>query len=253
MIPATLLQPGAPANPFSTCFHAPGALEFFFQAERGAASAEELYVRFAQLGCLGQISGAHGTGKTTLLKQLQKEFEAQGHTILRLTLRDGGTSSLEFLKAISRATKRVAVLSDAGAPRNGRRVPGGILFLDGAEQLPRLVLKFACWRCRRMNLGLLATTHGLLGLPNLYRTGVNGGEAENLVARVLALNLALPRLVEAHEARAALAATHGDLREAFFRLYDLYETRWRETFRHRLTSASLPTCPPGHPRIHTGA
>jgi len=213
---ATLARPGAPANPFCTRFHAPGALEFLFQAERGAASAEELYARSAQHGFRGQISGPHGTGKTTLLNRLEAEFEARGHVVLRVTLRDGQRHMPKgWISPLS-----------TGSQRQGLPVPPSILFLDGAEQLSRPAWWYVRWRCRRLKLGLMATTHGTLGLPDLYRTGVDEKLAEDLAARVLAQSPALPRLVAAHEARAALAAAQGDMREALFRMYDWYEARW---------------------------
>ena len=59
----------------------------------------------------------------------------------------------------------------------------------------------------------------------LYRTGVDGDLAVAVAERVLAASPSAPRLVEAEEARESLERTGGDLREALFHLYDLYEQR----------------------------
>jgi len=225
-MPATLARHGAPANPFSTRFHRPGALEFFFQAERGAESAENLYARFAQHGFRGQLTGPHGTGKTTLLNHLYAEFQTRGHAVLRVTLRDGQrhlpqgwTALLDTGNPSARASRR----HDA---QHKRPMPPALLFFEGAEQLSFPAWWLVGWHCRRRALGLLATTHRTLCLPDLYHTGVDKKLAEALAARVLAQNPALPQLVAAHEAATALAAAQGNMREALFRMYDWYETRW---------------------------
>ena len=208
-MPAVL---GAPSNPFSTRFHAPGAIPFRFQKERGAASAGECFERFAAHGYCSEIHGPHGTGKTTLLHELEREARARGFEVLRVTLH-----------------------ADQRRMPNGWSEPNGasgtrrtILFLDGAEQLARARRWLVRRRCRDLGWGLLATTHGTLGLPVLYCSGVDAEFAERLVAGLLAQCPGQPRLVRPDEARAALAEAQGNLREAIFRLYDLYEERWRQ-------------------------
>lgn len=107
-------------------------------------------------------------------------------------------------------------------------LPRALLFVDGAELLGRAAWWSLRLQCRWQCLGLLATTHRPSGLPTLYRTQVSAELAQCVAARVLAASPHTPRLVEAAEAMQALEATRGDMREALFRLYDLYETRWGE-------------------------
>lgn len=196
---------GAAVNPFSTRYHAPGAIAYCFEDDKNA-SAEALYGKFLANGRRGEIVGPHGTGKTTLLCALETEARRRGHAVRRVTLRE----------------------EERRLPARWWRFDGEhrVVFLDGAEQLARLGLWRVQRRCRREGLGLLATAHRPLGLPALYRTEVSEAMARRLAERILASCPQAPRLVEPDEAAAALRAAKGDLRAALFALYDLYEERW---------------------------
>lgn len=207
---------GAPANPFCTRYHAPGSLAFVFEPARGAASAAECYARFRSAGFRGEIAGPHGTGKTTLLRALEAQLKAYGHPTVAVMLQSDR-------RRMPVGWDRSPV--EAGAFRPGPRT---VLFLDGAEQLSRFDWWRVCWRVRSLGWGLLATTHHSQGLPVLYRTSVEPALAQNLVATILAQNPNLPRLVDPSEAVPVLERSAGDLRETIFRLYDLYEARWRD-------------------------
>lgn len=68
------------------------------------------------------------------------------------------------------------------------------------------------------------TAHAPAGLPELYRTGVTAELAERLLSDLTCERTAF--ITEA-ELTACLAARQGNLRDAFFDLYDLHERRQR--------------------------
>jgi hypothetical protein len=172
-------------------------------------SVATLLEAWAAAGGEGEILGPHGTGKSTLLHWLGAEAEARGRTIVRVELHDGA--------------RRLPRGWDAGGP--GR---GALVLVDGAEQLSRWRFRLLRMACARRGWGLLVTAHRPLGLPTLYRTHVDGVLARRVVGAVLARSPRLPALVAEHEVEVALQECGGNLREALFRLYDLYELRWRE-------------------------
>ncbi|MCW8130209.1 MAG: hypothetical protein KIS92_07665 [Planctomycetota bacterium] len=218
----TALAHGAAVNPFATRFHAPGRVAFFFEAEQGAASADELLNAFLAAGARGEIVGPHGTGKTTLLRALEAAAAARGLRTETVTLRDGGERFR--LPAADLLRERHPGRAPASCPATP--LPP-VLILDGAEQLARPAWYALRLRCRIRRLGLLATSHRALGLPVLYRTRADEALAQRVAAAVLAQSPHAARLTTPADVAAALAQTRGDLREALFKLYDLYEARWR--------------------------
>ncbi len=199
------------SNPFSTRFTRPGAIPFCFAAA-GAVDAwtdgdqprlDQLVSRLRAENWRGQIVGPHGSGKTTLVHSLLPRLEAAGRRPHLITLRDG----------------------QRGVPRRSwpsrPLVSRDLVLIDGYEQLSWLG-RLAVWlRCLRSGAGLLVTTHRPVRLPEIYRTGTNLPLAEHLARRLLAGN---PRL-EPGAVASAYEAARGDLRETWFRLYDLYESR----------------------------
>lgn len=81
-------------------------------------------------------------------------------------------------------------------------------------------------RCHLRGVGLLVTTHRPLGLPVLYRTNVDADLARRIARNVVEACPRAPRLTEDRDVDAALAEARGDMREALFKLYDVYEQRW---------------------------
>lgn len=210
----TTVLSGAAVNPFSTRYHAPGALAYCFEDDEGGetSTAEALYEKFLASGRCGEIVGPHGTGKTTLLCALEAEARWRGHAPRRVTLRE--------------EERRLPVDWWRFEGEDATKTPAErVVFLDGAEQLSRLGFWRVQRRCRREGFGLLVTAHRSLGLPALYRTLVSETMARRLAERILASCPQAPRLVAPDEAAAALQAAHGDLRAALFALYDLYEKR----------------------------
>lgn len=201
---------GAPVNPFSARFHEPGAVPFRF---RGDESAGALWRRFVACGRRGEIVGAHGTGKTTLLRALETAARTAGEETRTVTLHDGERWPLRLLTPC-------------------RAGPYATLIIDGAEQLaPVLWSALRAWT-RLTRRGLLVTAHRPLGLPSLRETRVDPDTARYVVDAMLARQPGLPRLVTSAAANEALRVCEGNLREALFRLYDRYEERWAAAQQH---------------------
>jgi len=191
----------AVGNPFSTRHTRPGAMAYRFPPGEGA---DQLVERLRAAGWRGQIVGPHGSGKSTLLAALLPAMERAGQRPLVVELHDGQRRlPRDFRRSVGAATAAIVVV-------------------DGYEQL-------APWNryrlrrlCRRRKLGLLVTTHRPTGLPDLFRTEIAPELAWDLVEHLLA---GLPPLLTPEQLRERLAMRHGNVREVFFDLYDLYELR----------------------------
>jgi hypothetical protein len=189
-----------PSNPFATRFVRPGAVPYFFPPGESAAT---LAGRLRETGWWGQVVGPHGSGKSTLLAALLPELRRAGLEPLVATLHDG---QRRLPGEVWRAEWRAAT----------------VVVVDGYEQLSgwqRFRLKR---RCRRYGCGLLVTSHGTVGLAELYRTPVAEETAERVVEFLLARS---EQAVTPEEVRGRLSARAGNLREALFDLYDLHELR----------------------------
>jgi hypothetical protein len=73
-------------------------------------------------------------------------------------------------------------------------------------------------------MGLLVTAHGPVGLPPIYHTATGPERMERIVERLLSGDWSR---IHREEIAPRLAAHHGNVREALFDLYDLYEQRRR--------------------------
>lgn len=195
-----MIEPSpADENPFASRYVRPGVLAYDFAARTSAAT---LVDRFLATGRRAQIVGRHGSGKSTLLAELADELRARGVHVALVELHDG--------------CRDLPV--DADPPAEG------VLLVDGYEQLGRLARWRLGLRLRRRKTGLLVTVHQPRALPTLYTTEVGPELAVALAERRLAASEA-PQRIAADEVRALFAAEQGNMREVFFRLYDLYESR----------------------------
>lgn len=195
-------------NPFATRYTRPGAIPFLFPE---GGSLQRLLEQLAVQGHWGQIIGPHGSGKSTLLTQLVSELTKAGQQVFVITLHQGERRP------------------PAWPPPAGTQV----VAIDGYEQLGWL------WRwrvkvwCRRHASGLLVTAHRNVGLPTLWTTTPDLATLRRVVdhlwATVLRDASAGQAVADASssndELAAALAAAQGNLREALFHLYDLYQQR----------------------------
>ncbi len=186
-------------NPFSTRFTRPGAIPFLFPEGESAATVVD---RFRQHRWQGQLIGPHGSGKSTLLATLRPELEAAGRQILAVTLHQG--------------EHRLPPLD------RGRLSTTTLLLIDGYEQLSWWSRWRVKWICRRYGAGLLVTAHTDVGLPTVFQTETDKELVQSLVARLVGADTLL---ITDAETETALAATGGNVREVFFRLYDVYQRK----------------------------
>jgi hypothetical protein len=191
------------SNPFATRFTRPGVIDFiFFRGESVASLVKGL----RKSDWWGQITGPHGSGKSTLVAAVVPVLEAAGRRVVRITVpQDQSHLSRPF----------------PWQP-DGNENSVTQVIIEGYERLSW----WSRWRvksaCRRRRAGLLVTSHGDAGFPTLYRTEPTLELAKAVVGRLLA-----PGDVTITEADIAAAfASHPDnLREMLFSLYDLYQTR----------------------------
>ncbi len=171
------------------------------------ADPASLVVKLRDHGWWGQIVGPHGSGKSTLLATLLPAIEAAGRRVVLVTLHDGERHLPISLNEIVAA---------GTSP---------LLIVDGYEQLSgwsRFRLKRFC---RRHGCGLLVSSHASVGLPELFRTAVNLELASAVVATLLDWQ---DHTITHKDIDSALSRQSGNLREALFELYNVYERRRRE-------------------------
>jgi hypothetical protein len=99
-----------------------------------------------------------------------------------------------------------------------------ILVIDGYEQLGW----YHRWRlkrlCRRGKVGLLVTAHKSVGLPPLLELQPTSVLMRQLVRHLWPEH---DRLITDREIDACFESQRGNVREAMFALYDLFESRIR--------------------------
>jgi energy-coupling factor transporter ATP-binding protein EcfA2 len=201
------IKPNAPpsrsTNPFATCWINPGAIPFHFPNND---SAESLIAKLSAQGWRGAILGPHGSGKSTLLESLKPALRAAGRTVRAITLHDG--------------QRRLP----HGFTHSLRDDDDSIAIIDGYEQLAWPARLNIWLRARATNSGLLVTSHTPVRIPTLVRLTPTRALVEGLVA-------GLCTNVSTIITRADVAASHAghgsNVREIFFDLYDLFESRRR--------------------------
>lgn len=147
----------------------------------------------------GQITGPHGSGKSTLIASLLPELERRGRAPYLVNCRDGQTRQVH------------------------KPIPKGahVVIVDGFEQLGpggRAWVRLRCW-CR--GLGLIVTSHQSMGLPDLYQTDVSPESAWRVVKQLAKDDE--DQMIGSSMIADRLAAHLGNLREVLFEFYDLVE------------------------------
>lgn len=165
-----------------------------------AGERERLVSRLRTENWRGCLLGPEGTGKTTLLENLQPRIEAEGNTVVWVRL-----------TAESKPPERQATICRVAALK-----PGQVCFFDGGETLGRL----AWWRLlkkTRATGGLVATVHRRPhGLPVVFHTKPDLSRSL-LLAKELAGTHWDDQL--AAVAKAAFRTNGGNVREVFRACY----------------------------------
>ena len=218
-------------NPFATRFVSPGRLAWISSPVNSVAS---LAARFkTEYRSQAAIVGPHGSGKSTLLAHLVPLLGRVGWH--QLPDKQGGQLNPEgavVWLGLRRASQRP--LSQVMATRKywGH---GGLLVVDGFEQLRPWEALCVRVTQRAAKMGLLATCHRRSRIPFLsLETLVNTSADVAAVQRLVALRLnstagfspALKEeLTQFQLIERLLREEQGSVREVFMRLYDLVENR----------------------------
>ncbi len=195
-------------NPFATRWVRPGALPYQFPSGADAAAVVRQLRERDWRGC---IIGPHGSGKSALLATLIPEIERSGWAVRSITLHDGQRHL------------------PAGFVRPTGNETQGVFVVDGYEQLGWRARRQLNHSCRRMGWGLLITAHGdaaAARFPVLFRTSADLATVQQLIERHLPPH---GNLIQSDEMAAAFQTHGGNVREAFFALYDLFEQRSRHS------------------------
>lgn len=200
------------SNPFSTRHVRPGRLAYRFAAAGDVREVASLVRRLEQQEWHGEIIGPHGAGKSTLLCALGTALEQAGHPV-RLVSLGGGKPTPPTSELVGGADEE------------------RLLLLDGWEQLGWLARRALLAASRKPTKqkpaspihGLVVTAHRPSGLPLLYEARPSLEIVQELVRELLE-NAGPARIVES-DVEQAFTRCDGNLREVFFRLYDLHEQR----------------------------
>ena len=179
---------GAAENPFCASRFAPGVLPWFGGELEGFV--ERAMVPRVRL----QILGPQGSGKSTLMVQLERRARRAGWSVVRV--RGSGTI-------------------DWGA--NAR-----LWLVDEYEELSWWQRVRLRWLCARQRVSLVVTAHRAVGMTTLCERTVSPEIARRVVAELVAERGQLP-VPGPVEVAAALGRHAGNLREVLFELYDQVE------------------------------
>ncbi len=188
-------------NPFSAGRIRPGVMPFLHPRGESAAS---IVGRLRDGGWRGQIIAPHGCGKSSLLCSLIPAIELSGVRTALVALHDGQRRLPGGLQSI------------------GHLSPPAVLIVNGYEQLRRWNRFWLNRFCRRRGIGLLATAHEDVGLPDLCRLRIDEEAAWRVVEQ---LQGGYVPLVSRKDLSERLRQRNGNLREALFDLYNLYQRR----------------------------
>ena len=201
-MPAHRIPAAHPTNPFATRHTRPGRLPPLDETGR-PRDVPALAERLAGLSAAA-IVGPHGTGKSTLLRAVERELAATDRSAGIVQVRHRG----DLLTVLAR-------LRAAGR--------GSVLGVDGWERLGQVAAAAVRLAAGIRRVRLLVTTHRPAWMPTVARTAVSLPLLGAIVAR-------LPDhggLIGADDLAETFDRHAGNLREALADLYDRFERRTR--------------------------
>ncbi len=220
-LPATTIA----SNPFCTRMVRPGSVEYrFCDKAGGAPTADDARSGYDEIVAkllahrFGVIVGAHGSGKTTLLHSLR--------TVLRDAFVDvedvqlSGPPSVATLARCQHARR----LAKQVYSHQDRLPRGGLLVVDGAEQLWRLGLAWLLRKAKRRGQAVLATSHWpVRGMTVLHETEVTSALVSSLTESLLAeASPKVAKIVRTELSRRDWS-TLTNVRDLWFELYDVVQ------------------------------
>jgi hypothetical protein len=164
--------------------------------------ADGLLARLERLRYRAAIVGPHGTGKTTLMEDLETPLARLGFRVRHIRL---DTEHRRFSRAD---------LSQLSATLGAR----DLVCLDGAEQLDWARWLMFRWRTRRAG-GVLITSHRPGLLPTLIECTTSKELLDRIVSRLA------PPTGDVRTPKDLFARHHGNLRDALRELYDVHAAR----------------------------
>ena len=241
------------SNPFCTRIVRPGAIEYTFdqQGPRGdrdgdhGDAVEGLVSRIAKNRC-HLIVGPHGSGKSTLIRALVSQLEKQFSKLVEIQLHNPpelspqqpvrGLLGCIFGRPIHKRQMRICVARQQ-TTLNG----GGLLVIDGLEQLSWFAVVAIRLRARHRGQTVLATSHrSHRGFAVLRNTTLDAGKiialTESLIASIAESEQTLVR----RELDRRSLGPQTNLRDLWFDLYDLIETSRRQQYARSLDRRVYP-------------
>lgn len=166
----------------------------------------------------GLIVGAHGSGKSTLLHSLRPAISKVFNEIEYVQL--SAPRSDRFLDRSANASRAANQLyaQQAQLPH------GGLLVVDGAEQLWRLDLAWLLRKAKRYGQAVLATSHFPVGsMTILHETKVTSGLVLSLTESLLTeASPGVAKIVRSELAKQDWS-TLTNVRDLWFELYDVVQ------------------------------
>jgi hypothetical protein len=212
---------GHQSNPFCTRFVRPGSIDYRFAAdgseENSYRTLGEITGRLDQLG-VGLIVGPHGSGKTTLLHSLGPWLSDAFSDIANLHL--FAPPSQRVLDRLQHARSSATIVH----AQQAKLRDGGLLIIDGLEQLWYRDLRRLLRKTSRRGQTLLATSHApLAGMTILHRTHVDCRLVASLAQSLLADASAKVAEIVDHELRQQDWSRLTNVRDLWFDLYDIVQ------------------------------
>lgn len=191
-------------NPFSTRYTKPGAIPYQLN---GQIDLGVLVDKFADHDFVGQILGPHGSGKSTLVASLLPLIKRQHHPT---TIHQNDDKKQIFRSMMNS-------INDLNS--------NDLLVIDGFEQLSSSQRSRLIKACRQQKAGLLVTAHEPVNLPTLFEMPI-----DLEVFRAVVAELQKDSTIQISQAAVdqAYEEFQPNLREALFRLYDVFEMKRRQ-------------------------